>query len=412
MNHKRKTKPYPPMFGFLVRIMKRTNQKLTPVWAVVLIDLLVLLVLLSTFCYFHHIREIWGADLQGLLGDEDAPTTTQAPVMVVTRPPRPTVTTTTAPKPPVTPGLPETKPLPETGPAGTADSAVTTTEKVPEVTEPVLDTSGDFGYLHADKFAPAGVVNTADGYYQSHDIAMTVTEVDTVIEQYRTKSSTTKSKTRVRYFLADIYVRNIDNLFTSYSAGKNQSFNNLLKDTGSIFALSGDVFNSGASSKEVIIRNGNVIRYKDHISSDICVLYWDGTMETITPAEYNWEKILAKAPYQAWSFGPGLLNDDGSVISKIQSNVWRTNPRAAIGYVEPGHYVLLAVHGNRDENSANCGEGLNLSEVARVLSEAGCKQAYNLDGGASVYSYYDGEMLVEFSGQRKISDIICIGEIG
>ena len=400
------------MFGFLVRIMKRTNQNLTPVWAVVLIDLLVLLVLLSTFCYFHHIREIWGADLQGLLGDEDAPTTTQAPVMVVTRPPRPTVTTTTAPKPPVTPGLPETKPLPETGPAGTADSAVTTTEKVPEVTEPVLDTSGDFGYLHADKFAPAGVVNTADGYYQSHDISIKVTEVDTVIEQYRTKSSTSKSKTRVRYFLADIYVRNIDNFFTSYSAGKNVSFNTLLKDKNPLYALSGDVFNTGTTSKEVIVRNGNVIRYKNYISSDICVLYWDGTMETITPEEYNWDKILAKAPYQIWSFGPELLGDDGKVIDTKKSNVWRTNPRAAIGYVEPGHYVLLAVHGNRDENSADCGEGMNLSEMARVLSEAGCKQAYNLDGGASVYSYYNGEMLVEFSGQRKISDIICVGEIG
>ena len=80
--------------------------------------------------------------------------------------------------------------------------------------------------------------------------------------------------------------------------------------------------------------------------------------------------------------------------------------------MEPGHYVLLAVHGNRDENSANCGEGLNLSEVARVLSEAGCKQGYNLDGGASVYGYYNGEMLVEFSKKRSISDILCVGEIG
>ena len=301
--------------------MKNAKQTLTPVWAVVLIDLLVLLVLLSTFCYFHHIREIWGADLQGLFGNDDAPTTTQAPIMVVTRPPRPTTPVTTT-----TQKLPETQPLPETGPAGTADSAVTTTEKVPEVTEPVLDTSGDFGYLHADKFAPAGVVNTADGYYQSHDISITVTEVDTVIEQYRTKSSTTKSKTRVRYFLADVYVRNIDNFFTSYSAGKNVSFNTLLKDKNPLFALSGDVFNTGATSKEVIVRNGNVIRYKDHISSDICVLYWDGTMETITPAEYNWEKILAKAPYQVWSFGPHLLNDDGSVPDKMSSNVWRTNP--------------------------------------------------------------------------------------
>lgn len=53
---------------------------------------------------------------------------------------------------------------------------------------------------------------------------------------------------------------------------------------------------------------------------------------------------------------------------------------------------------------------MNIEEMAKVLSNAGCKQAYNLDGGASVYGYFDGQMLVSFSGERVISDIICIGE--
>jgi exopolysaccharide biosynthesis protein len=395
------------MFGFLVRIMKRINQKLTPVWAVVLIDLLILAVLLSNFCYYHHIRDIWGEVAVG-----DAPVTTQPPVMVITKPEKPVTTppVTTTQKP-VDPDIP-VDPDQTVAPDQTTSPQPPVEPEPPVETKPTPDLSGDFGYLHADQFAPKGVVNKGEGYYQSHDLSITVTEVDTVIEQYRSKSSTTKSKTRVRYFLADIYVRNIENLFTSYNSAKNVSFDDLLSGTNAMFALSGDVFNSGKSSKEVIVRNGNVIRYKDRITSDICVLYWDGTMETITPEEYDWNKIVAKAPYQVWSFGPELLGDDGAVIDTQKSTVWRVNPRAAIGYVEPGHYVLLAVHGNRDENSANCGEGMNLSEVARVLSEAGCKQGYNLDGGASVYSYYDGEMLVEFSGQRKISDIICVGEIG
>lgn len=384
-----------------VRIMKNAKQTLTPVWAVVLIDLLILAVLLSTFCYYHHIRDIWGEVAVG-----DAPVTTQPPVMVITKPEKPVTT------PPVTTTQKPIDPDQTVDPDQTTDPQPPVEPEPPVKTEPAPDLSGDFGYLHADKFAPKGEVNKGEGYYQSHDLAITVTEVDTVIEQYRAKSSTTKSMTRVRYFLADIYVRNIENLFTSYNSSKNVSFDDLLSGSNAMLALSGDVFNSGKSSKEVIVRNGNVIRYKDRITSDICVLYWDGTMETITPEEYDWNKIVAKAPYQVWSFGPELLGDDGAVIDTKKSTVWRVNPRAAIGYVEPGHYVLLAVHGNRDENSTNCGEGMNLSEVARVLSEAGCKQGYNLDGGASVYSYYDGEMLVEFSGQRKISDIICVGEIG
>ncbi len=235
-------------------------------------------------------------------------------------------------------------------------------------------------------------------------------EVNTTLQQIPKKGATKYETTRVRYYLADVYVRNVENLFTAYSVGKNVPFDSLLSGTDAIFALNGDVFNSGSASKEIIVRNGNVIRCQDYISSDICVLYWDGTMETVTPAEFDWDKIVAKAPYQVWSFGPELLHDDGSAISPISSTVWRLNPRAAIGYVEPGHYVLLAVHGDRGDGTAEGGDGMNIEEMAKVLSNAGCKQAYNLDGGASVYGYFDGQMLVFFSGERVISDIICIGE--
>ncbi|MBQ8382671.1 MAG: phosphodiester glycosidase family protein [Clostridia bacterium] len=375
-------------------------RKPMPVWALILIDVLLLAVFLSVFCYFHHIREIWGIGVD--------PDVTAEPVMIITKPPRRTASDSTTLFTPITDPAPGTDEEPSTDGSGNP----VTTEKIPEVTEPTLDTSGDFGYLHADKFAQgAGEVNRGEDYYQSHDVYIRVTAVDTKMDQLPKKASTQKISTRVKYYLADIYVRNIENFFTSYSAGKNKSFDQLLSGTGALFAINGDVFNTGTTSKEVIIRNGNVIRKKDYISSDICVLYWDGTMETITPDEYSWDKIAAQAPYQAWSFGPELLNDDGSAKTKINSNVWRLNPRAAIGYVEPGHYVLLVVDGNRDD-TGDGGDGLNMDEMAKILSDAGCKRAYNLDGGASVYGYYDGEMLVSFEGERTISDIICVGEAG
>ena len=390
--------------------MNKAKNSLTPVWAVIVIDLLILAVLLSAFCYYHHIRDIWGAVNVG-----SDPEVTEPPVMVITRPPR----TTTSPSVnrPDDPNPPEV-PQQSMAPGQTVDPDASTAPDQPEIPDPPVEPDppmedpGDFGALYPGVFASKGEVLQGDGYYKSHDISITVTRVEKTIEQYKFKSSTTKESTRVRYFLADIYVRNIDNLFTSYNKGSNQSFSNLLKGTNALFAASGDVFNSGAASKEVIIRNGNVIRNKTYISSDICVLYWDGTMETITPAEYNWDKILAKAPYQAWSFGPELLNDDGSVISNLKkkSSVWEVHPRSAIGYVAPGHYVFVSVHGARD--TKNPTDGVNLDVLAQILSDAGCKQAYNLDGGASVYSYYNGEMLVSFGSQRKISDIICIGEIG
>ncbi len=362
-----------------------------PLWAVLLLDVLVLAICLSGFCYLHHIKELWG-------GADVAPHVTEPPLMVITRPPKATADATPAL---TTPAVPVTDTT--TGPTGTVP--------LPETTEPPLDTTGDFGAQFATLFAKEeGEVNRGADYYQSHDVYIRVESVEKQMLQQPTKSSTSKKNTQVRYHLMHVYVRNIDNLFTAYGS-KNQSFDALLKGTGALAAISGDVFLTGTSSKEIIIRNGNVIRKKDYISSDICVLYWDGTMETITPAEYNWDRLLAKSPYQVWSFGPELLHDDGSAKTNISTSVWRLNPRSAIGYVEPGHYVLLSVDGNRDGKTGG-GDGLNMDEMAKVLSEAGCKQAYNLDGGASVYGYFDGDLLVSFPGERKISDIICIGEVG
>ncbi len=404
--------------------MKKNPNRLTPVWALILIDALLLAAFLSVFCYFHHVRTIWGIGI--------APNETEAPMMVITKPQRPTSPATdptiASGTNPVTDSRGESAQTSDPlltiesvqSPVSTEDSPITapippvTTAKPPVTESPAtLDTSGDFGASFPEMFAQGkNEVNRGENFYQSHDVYIKVTEVDTIMEQLPKKSASKPEKTHVRYYLADVYVRNIENLFTSYSVGKNKPFANLLSGTGALFALSGDVFNSGTESKEIIIRNGNVIRYQDYISSDICVLYWDGSMETITPKAFNWDKIVAKAPYQAWSFGPELLNDDGSAKTGIESAVWRLNPRAAIGYVEPGHYVLLAVHGNRGDGSTEGGDGMNLDVMAKILSDAGCKQAYNLDGGASVYGYFDGNMLVSFSGNRSISDIICIGETG
>lgn len=365
--------------------MKQTAKRPMAVWAMILIDLVVLVAFLATFCYYHHIQSIWGVVVD--------PEETQPPLMVFTQPPA----STTVPGPSVNTTQPPTtgdEPLP------------------PETTGPIWDMSGDFGGKFYDKFSLGDEIVQEDGYYRSHDLCIEITKVDKTLKQKTSKKYSAKD-THVIYYVAHIYVRNIKNLFSCYQVGKNNAPTTLMQGTGTVFAINGDVFNSGAGSKEVIIRNGNVIRYKEYISSDICVLYWDGTMETIEPSEFNWDKMAAKSPYQVWSFGPELLHDDGTAKTNIDTAVWTVNPRSAIGYVEPGHYVMVSVDGTRDGKTTG-GTGLNMDELAKVMSDAGCKQAYNLDGGASVYCYYNyfSDYVVSFSGNRKISDMICVGEIG
>lgn len=376
--------------------MKKTANKLTPIWVLIAVDVLALAALLLGFAYFHHVREMWGIDLGNPEG------TTSEPIMIFTKPTTPTSTTTSTPTTTVT------TPPDQTTSDDPANTTVVTDPVTPPVTEPVYDTSGQFGASFPEVFAQGDEVEIGEDYYRSHDIYLKLTSFDGTIKQKSSRGSTKTVNTEVKYYMADIYVRNVENLFTTIS-NKATAMENLLAVENPLFAVSGDYYSTGTATKEVIVRNGEVIRYKDYISRDICVLYWDGTMETITPAEYDWDKIAAKGPYQIWSFGPELLNNDGSAKVDIQSDVWGFNPRSAIGYVEPGHYVLIAVHGTRKNTSE--GKGVNLDTLAQILSDAGCKQAYNFDGGQSVHGYYNGDMIVEFDPRRNIVDIICIGEV-
>lgn len=83
-------------------------------------------------------------------------------------------------------------------------------------------------------------------------------------------------------------------------------------------------------------------------------------------------------------------------------------PRTAIGYVEPNHYIILAVDGRRTQYS----RGMNFDKLSKAFAELGCQSAYNLDGGSSVTLYDNGEIVNQpcwwFADEREISDIVYI----
>ena len=59
--------------------------------------------------------------------------------------------------------------------------------------------------------------------------------------------------------------------------------------------------------------------------------------------------------------------------------------------------------------------GLTLADLARVMQEAGCATAYNLDGGGSSTLYFNGRVLNNPTpngrtiSERAVSDIVYIG---
>lgn len=327
-----------------------------PMWLMVAIDVLVAACVLVVFSYFHHGR----------------PQADDTEVVVIARP-----TATPTPQPDNLDEADELEALPEEG-------------------EPTW----------AQKYAAhfTDTVVATDTSYSSPNVAITITPM--------TKG---EGSGLVTYYVADIYVADIESFQTyfakeTFGTGFRQHVLDMDIASGALLAMSGDYYgNSRSSSHGVVIRNGMLYR-ADDTRNDVCVLYYDGTLETYQRGEFDAEQAVARSAWQAWTFGPSLLDENGKAKTQfnIGSVLQSENPRGGIGYYEPGHYVFVLVDGRDRGYSA----GMTMEDFALVFEELGCSVAYNLDGGASaVMSYNDQVVNQPVGGGRTISDCLIIVEV-
>ena len=107
----------------------------------------------------------------------------------------------------------------------------------------------------------------------------------------------------------------------------------------------------------------------------------------------------------ACSFGPILIANGQKMSDEMLSS--GLNPRTAIGVVDDLHYVFVVSDGR-----TTASEGLSLYELAKVMQEAGVRDAYNLDGGGSSTMVFQGSVINHpttsgrNSREREVSDII------
>ncbi len=250
----------------------------------------------------------------------------------------------------------------------------------------------------ADRFS-AETISTDEGY-TSPNLAVRISKV-----QYG------QAKTAV-YYLADIYLTDVFQFETvlaenSFGKGLRESVKDMGKRAGAILAMTGDTY--GNQDAGIVIRNG-IVHRQEKSTFDVCVLYYDGTMRTFSPEDFDLEEAIHAGAYQAWSFGPMLLDGQGQPIPNEQlntsKNIRRANPRAGLGYFEPGHYCFLVVDGRTDDAS-----GLTLEAFSQLFYELGCTAAYNMDGGRSAEMFYNGAILNDpYKGGRSVSDCLIILE--
>ena len=198
-------------------------------------------------------------------------------------------------------------------------------------------------------------------------------------------------------FADDTYGRNVTENTSQIAAAHN-----------AILAVNGD--NYGMQERGCVIRNGVVYRDSGGRNDVLCIDA-DGTMRVVSPDAYSAEALVEQGVWQAFSFGPGLVEDGQITVTPGQEvgKAKASNPRTAIGQISANHYIFVVSDGRTAES-----EGLSLYELAEFMQKLGAETAYNLDVGGSSTMYYNGEVVNQpTSGgrikERSVSDIVYIG---
>ncbi|MEA4940894.1 MAG: phosphodiester glycosidase family protein [Christensenella sp.] len=330
----------------------------------ILLDLLAVGICLNVFAYFHHVRKA-----------DPTPKALSSPTPVVS-------TSSSVPAPAAS-----------EAPAADATQAPATAD------------SGLLGGKYADKFT-AGEVEQTEDSYRSANVS---------IEMNKVTAGTADRP--IVYYVADIYIKDLSSFRTAlayeYKDQNQGSRKNVMSTlqlselTGSLVAISGDNYTFRKEGL-IAVRNGVEWYNQTPLSDDICVLYYDGTMETYRADDTRADQIAAiydRKPYQIWTFGPELLTD-GEVPGQFYKN--NENPLSGIGYFEPGHYCFILVDGRQSDYSW----GMNYTQFAQVFKDLGCKVAYNLDGGDTAVMTFNGEWRSHPQDEkpRDTSDILYICE--
>lgn len=216
-------------------------------------------------------------------------------------------------------------------------------------------------------------------------------------------------------YIADIQISNITYLKTAlaentYGRNIKETTSKMAEENNAILAINGDYY--GFRDYGYVLRNGMLYRANYGNSDDEAfVIYEDGSCETVIESQSSAEDLLSKGAVQILSFGPGLIKDGEIAVSENEEvgRAKASNPRTAIGMISPLHYIIVVSDGRTSES-----EGLTLYELADVMKEAGCIQAYNLDGGGSSTLWFKGDIINNPTDGRKISerevsDIVYIG---
>ena len=227
-------------------------------------------------------------------------------------------------------------------------------------------------------------------HYSDSDIYINITT-------HRDEADTTS------YYVADIRLKSLRYFKTAfandtYGENVSQRTSDICKNHKGYLAISGD--NYGAQEAGYVLRNGQIFRTTKSSSNlgsnprslaEDLAIYRDGTFEIFDEKTTDLQTIADKGAWQVFSFGPGLVkngevavDENTEVDSIVRNGVTSKCQRMAIGIIAPLHYCFVVCDGRSSES-----DGFSLMEMAQIMKDLHCYQAYNMDGGGSATMYLD-----------------------
>lgn len=176
--------------------------------------------------------------------------------------------------------------------------------------------------------------------------------------------------------------------------------NTMGKRANAVLAVNGDWFifhNAG-----IVYRQGKLLRDRERDDFDGLFIDVDGDFHITRPIRRADVEAIGKEIMHSFCFGPALVKD-GELVDNSDRTVTQKQ-RMAIGQIDSLAYAVVCCDGPDEKNSV----GLNMQQLAQIMQAAGCKQAYNLDGGSSTYMYFNARKVnTDIPGRgRAVGDIV------
>lgn len=195
----------------------------------------------------------------------------------------------------------------------------------------------------------------------------------------------------------------------------------IARQNGVVFGINADYYTYRMSSKTlrkkgIVIRDGMILmddpypQKTDYFPNlDTLALFQDGRMAVHTSYDLTAQEYLDMGATDVYSFGPCLVRD-GKINPDAEGWATWTNPRCALGMIEPGHYAAVMAEGRLGDS-----DGITMTHLASLMYTMGCTQALNLDGGQTSALVFMGRQLNavgEYDGNtsvRPTTEILGIG---